>query len=319
MAVIDQKVTDRYAIYNGDSCEWLPTIPDDSIHHIVYSPPFSDLYNYSSSDRDLSNCKDYDEFLEHYKYIIEQTSRVLMPGRIAAVHCMDLKLGTIFNRDFPGDIIRLHAEHGMHFLSRIHIPKEPLAYALKTRLLKLRHGQIVKDATKCAPAGADYLIVFRKAGENRIPVTNPMGFQFYAGERQIPPKLNKFIGWEDPQTNKRAHWIWQQYASTFWDDIRVGRVLPHQKEKKEEKHICPLQLDVIERSLQMWSNEGEKVLTPFLGVGSEVYVSITMNRLGIGCELKSSYYRQSIANCESALSGANDPDKDDDMFASEVI
>lgn len=301
MAVTKQKITERYAIYHGDSCEVLPDLPKESVHLSIYSPPFADLYNYSSSDRDLSNCSTYDKFLEHYGFIVKEIERLLVPGRLTCVHCMDLKNGPGL-RDFPGDIIRLHEKMGFVYHCRHVIWKEPLRVAIRTRSQGLMHKQIVKDSSLCRVALPDYVLTFRKAGKNPLPIKHPLGITKYVGARQVPPRLlRKYSGWTNPKTNKLSHWIWQKYASAFWDDIRVDGVLEYKKarDKDDEKHVCPLQLDVIERCLELWSNKGDTVLTPFLGVGSEVYAAVKNGRKGIGVELKESYFRQAVRNIGS--------------------
>lgn len=307
MAVIQHEITDRYAIYNGDAVEVLSGLKPESIHLSVYSPPFADLYSYSSNDRDLSNCRNYDEFLAHYEFVVRQIARVTVPGRITVVHCMDLKREIGWMRDFPGDIIRLHERLGWKYHDRHAIWKEPLRVALRTRALGLTHRQIVKDSSFCHGAGADYVLAFRREGTNPIPIAHPAGMTTYAGSQQVPPELEKkFRNWPEPKTNKLSHWIWQQYASSFWDDVRSGRVLPYRaaKDKDEEKHVCPLQLDVIERCIHLWSNPGETVLTPFMGVGSEVYGALRLGRRGVGVELKPTYFRQAKLNVQSALQHA---------------
>lgn len=305
--VIEQKVTERYAIYHGDSMEVLPAIPDDSIHLSIYSPPFGGLYHYSSSDRDLSNCVDYDDFFTHYEFFVKEIARVTMPGRISAVHCMDVpKNGANIagHRDFPGDIIRLHEKHRFDYCPRICIWKEPLAVRNRTMAKALAHKQIVEDSTLTNVAGADYLIPFRKRGKNPVPVSHPNGLLEYAGERTIPHELMSYRGWGGNQIeNRYSHWIWRQYASCFWDDIRINNVLPFQdsKDDDDEKHVHPLQLDVIERAVILWSNEGETVFTPFMGVGSEVYGALVNSRKAIGVELKGSYYKQALKNIDMAF------------------
>jgi len=330
MAVIDQDVTNRFAIYNGDCCEVIPEMKDESIGMSVYSPPFAELYNYSSSDRDMSNCKSYDEFLVHYEFLVKQIARITKPGRVSAVHCMDLGLPSQYSRDFPGDIIRLHEKHGMGYFGRAVVWKEPLSVAIRTRSLHLMHRQIVKDSSRCKPCGPDYVLFFKKKGTNQEPIGNPYGITSYAGESDpekrkrngqlpIPSRLEKYKkGWDDPKTNKWAHWIWQQYASPVWMDIRTGYVLPYKKakEKDEEKHVCPLQLDVIERCLTLYSNEGDVVLTPFMGVGSEVYVAAKMGRIPIGIELKPSYYSQAQRNLYAALENKV-LEEEEDLFLGE--
>lgn len=304
MANLDPIITDKYALYNGDCVESIAQLPDETVHLSVYSPPFCGLYNYSSEDKDMSNCKSAEEFYEHYEFLVNQIERVTMRGRLTAVHCMDVPKKGGGLRDLPGDIIRLHDKCGFDYHARYAIWKEPLRVAIRTRSKGLMHRQIVKDSSECGNASADYVLVFKKHGENPVPIAHPTGLKDYAGEREVPTGLKeKFRDWKDPQTNKLAHWIWQQYASSFWDDIRVSHVLPykHAKDKDEEKHIHPLQLDVIERCVVMWSNPGETVLTPFMGVGSEVYGAVVLGRRGIGIELKQSYFRQACSNVKWAL------------------
>lgn len=306
MAVLDQVITDRYALYHGDCLEVLPSLPDESVHLSVYSPPFAGLYHYSSSERDLSNCGSYEEFFEHFSFVVEEISRLTVPGRVTAVHCMDIPSGNTGRDhliDFPGDLIRLHAEHRFRYVARYCIWKEPLEVRNRTLAKNLAHRTIVDDSSRCSNAAADYLLVFRKDGENPVPIAHPHGLESYAGARQIPPEVLRYRGWQGPQIeNRYSHWIWRQYASAFWDDIRLSRVLPYReaRDEEDEKHVHPLQLDVIERCLTLWSNPGETVLTPFLGVGSEVYGAVQAGRRGVGVELKASYFRQAIKNVELA-------------------
>lgn len=307
MAVSTQEITDRYAIYNGDSCEVMPTLPDESADLVVYSPPFCGLFHYSSSEHDLSNARSYDEFFEHYEFIVAETFRLLKPGRIAAVHCMDVpKDGANIAgyTDFPGDIIRLHEKIGFEYTPRICIWKEPLGVRNRTMAKALTHRQIVEDSTLVNVAAADYLIPFRKKGENPTPVTHANGLLEYAGERTIPKDVLKFKGWKGNQIeNRYSHWIWRQYASCFWDDIRINRVLPYKesRDEEDERHLHPLQLDVIERCVTLWSNPDEVVVTPFMGIGSEVCGALLNGRRGVGCELKPTYFRQAAKNCESVV------------------
>jgi len=303
----DQLITDRYALYLDDCLEVIPTLPDCSVHFSVYSPPFAGLYHYSSSPRDLSNSRDYVEFLEHYGFVVKEIHRLTMPGRVTAVHCMDIPNGNTGTGadhliDFPGDIIRLHDHHRFKYVARYHVWKEPLTVRNRTLAKKLAHKTIVEDSSRCAVASADYLLIFRKGGENPEPITHPNGLTEYAGERQIPPELLKYRGWQGKQIeNKFSHWIWRQYASAFWDDVRLDRVLPFQdsRDQEDEKHVHPLQLDVIERALVLWSNPGDTVLTPFMGVGSEVYAAVRAGRKGVGIELKPTYYNQARKNLET--------------------
>lgn len=314
MAVIDQVITDRYALYNGDSAEVLASLPAESIHLSLYSPPFATdhgaLYHYSSSERDLSNARNYKEFFEHYGFIVEQLHRLALPGRVSAVHCMDVP-GNGANTggdtiDFPGDIIRLHKEVGWTFACRYHVWKEPLGVRNRTMAKGLAHRQIVEDSTLCDNAAADQLLMFRKRGENPIPVTHAVGLTSYAGSREVPGELLKYRGWKGKQTtNRYSHWVWRQYASAFWDDVRIDRVLPYKpaRDSEDEKHLHPLQLDVIERAVVLWTNPAETVLTPFAGVGSEVAGAVMNGRRGVGIELKPSYWRQSVKNMEAVANG----------------
>lgn len=307
MAIGSQTITDSYALYHGDACEVLQSLPTESMDMSIYSPPFATevggcLYHYSSSERDLSNCRNYEEFFKHYEYIVEHIARLTKPGRISAVHCMDVPrngANICGYLDFPGDIIKLHQKHGFEYLPRICIWKEPLAVRNRTMQKSLAHRQIVDDSTQTNVAAADYLLPFRKRGENAIPVTHPTGLHEYHGERDVPGELLEYRGWTGKQTkNLYSHWVWRQYASCFWDDIRIDNVLPYKESKEEddERHMHPLQLDVINRACILWSNPGENILTPFMGVGSEVYGAVMNGRRGIGIELKESYYRQAVAN-----------------------
>ena len=307
MAVIEQEITERYAIYNADCIETMATLPDGKIHLSCYSPPFSGLYHYSSSDRDLSNCRDYEQFFEHYAFVVRELFRLTVPGRMTAVHCMDVPNGNSGCDnliDFPGDIIRLHKREGWNYIARYSIWKEPLGVRNRTMAKNLAHKTIVEDSSRCSVASADYLLVFRRKGQNPIPIAHPHGLLWYAGEREIPKNLLSYLGWKGNQIeNRYSHWIWRQYASAFWDDIRIGRVLPFKaaRDSDDEKHVHPLQLDVIERCLVLWSNPGETILTPFMGVGSEVYGALVNDRKAIGIELKPSYYRQARKNVREAI------------------
>lgn len=305
MAVLDQKVTDQFAVYNGDCIEGMAELPPSCVHLSVYSPPFGGLYHYSSSDRDLSNCISYDQFFEHYAFAVRELFRLTMPGRMTAVHCMDVpsgNSGTDYLIDFPGDIIRLHKTEGWNFIARYAIWKEPLAVRNRTMAKNLAHKTVVDDSSRCSVASADYLLVFRRKGENPVPIVHPVGLLEYAGEKKMPADILRFKGWTGNQIeNKFSHWIWRNYASAFWDDIRLGRVLPFKQARGEddEKHVHPLQLDVIHRCLQLWSNPGETVLTPFMGVGSEVFEAVRTGRRGVGFELKPTYFKQALANLDT--------------------
>jgi DNA modification methylase len=321
MAVDNQVITDRYAIYNGDCTETMRSLPDGKVHLSVYSPPFSGLYLYSSSERDLSNCASYEEFFEHYTFVVREIFRLTMPGRITAVHCADVPSGNSGCDnliDFPGDIIRLHEREGFKYIGRYSIWKEPLGVRNRTMQKNLAHKTIVDDSSRCSVASADYLIVFRRRGENPVPIAHPVGLLEYAGERKMPAELLPYRGWTGKQTeNRYSHWIWRQYASAFWDDIRMERVLPFQaaRDPEDEKHCHPLQLDVIDRVLTLWSNPDETVLTPFMGVGSEAYGAVRLGRRAIGIELKPSYYRQAVKNVAAAENDSLERRQSESLFA----
>jgi DNA modification methylase len=304
MAVDRQEITENYALYNGDCVEVLPSLPAASIGLSVYSPPFCGLYNYSSDDRDMSNNSTYDGFLDHYGFLVSEIARVTKPGRITAVHCMDIPQPGQRDGyyDFPAKVVELHEKNGFYFFGRIYIWKEPLRVAIRTRLKHLTHKQLVKDSAECTVAAGDQLLIFRKRGENKEPIAHPLGFSRYIGGIPIPEELLAFKGEVEQQKNKLSHWIWRRYASCVWDDIRIDRVLPYKaaKEPEDEKHVHPLQLDVIERTVAMWSNPMDTVLTPFMGVGSEAWGAIVNGRRAVGVELKGSYFSQAVKNLKNA-------------------
>lgn len=321
MKVKDQIITEDYAIYNSDCMYVLPTLKDESIDLSIYSPPFAGLYNYSSSENDFSNCESKEQFLDQYEFLVQQISRVTKPGRITAVHCTDVFDNTCRLWDFPSEIIKIHQKYGFEYRNRITIWKEPLKVRMRTMVQSLMHKFIVEDSTKCFTAMPDYVLVFTKKGENKVPVTHPFGINEYFGETPILPNilrawnnannsnLNEEQLWEhlnkineDDKITKLNHYIWQRYASSVWDDIRIDNVLPFRdsKEEDDEKHVHPLQLDVIDRLVELYSNPGEVVLTPFMGVGSEVYSPVSMGRKAIGVELKDSYFKQAKINISLA-------------------
>lgn len=321
MAVLGQVITKNYAAYNGDCVEVMQSLPSNSVHLSVYSPPFGGLYNYSSDERDLSNCNSYEQFFEHYTFVVRELSRLTLPGRCTAVHCMDVPSGNSGSDhyiDFPGDIIRLHEREGWHFIARHAVWKEPLWVRNRTLQKNLAHRTAVDDSVQCGVASADYVLIFRKRGENQIPVTHPTGFLEYAGDdSKMPAEVRALRGFDgDQKANRFSHWIWRRYASSIWDDIRMDRVLPYDeaRDKEDEKHVHPLQLDVIDRVIQMRSNPGETVLTPFMGVGSEVYSAVRWGRMGIGAELKPSYYRQAVKNMEMAVEDLDSKEDQCDLF-----
>ena len=321
MKAKNEKHTERYSIYNGDSMEVITGIPDNSIDLCLYSPPFAGLYQYSSDPRDMSNCESKEQFLQNYEFLIKELSRVTKDGRINAVHCTDVFDNTCRLWDFPNEIIKLYEKYGFEYRNRITIWKEPLKVRMRTMVQSLMHKFIVEDSTKCFTAMPDYILIFTKKGENQVPVTHPFGINHYAGETPILPNilrawnnanntdfttdelwehLNKIN--EDDKITKLNHYIWQRYASSVWDDIRIDNVLPfhNAKEDDDEKHVHPLQLDCIDRIVELYSNPDEVVLTPFMGVGSEVFSSVSMGRKGIGIELKDSYFKQAVKNLEEA-------------------
>lgn len=314
MKTKDQKHTDNYSIYNSDCMYVLPQLKSESIDLSIYSPPFAGLYNYSSSENDFSNCETREKFLEQYEFLIKEISRLTKSGRITAVHCTDVISGSQqYLWDFPHEIIKLHEKHGFHYRNRITIWKEPLKVRMRTMVRSLMHKLIVEDSTECFTAMPDYVLIFKKKGENKVPVTHPDGLSEYYGATPVLPDMEekygtfemlkkKYEGWDDPKTNKLSHIIWQRYASSVWDDIRIDNVLPFKESKDEddEKHVHPLQLDVIDRLVELYSNKGEVILTPFMGVGSEVYSPVSLGRKAIGVELKESYYKQALKNLAEA-------------------
>ena len=336
--VKDQMITDNYAIYNSDCMLVMPTLENESIDLSVYSPPFAGLYNYSSSENDFSNCESKEQFLEQYEYLVAEIARVTKKGRITAVHCTDVFDNTCRLWDFPNEIIRIHTKYGFEYRNRITIWKEPLKVRMRTMVQSLMHKFIVEDSTKCFTAMPDYVLIFTKKGENEVPVTHPCGLKKYFGETPILPNIlrafnnanesdmteaqlweylnNKFEDHEDPKSNKLSHYIWQRYASSVWDDIRIDNVLPFRdsKEEDDEKHVHPLQLDVIDRIIELYSNVGEIVLTPFMGVGSEVYSPVSLGRKAIGIELKDSYFKQAKINLSLANTRFKDEVKQQELF-----
>jgi DNA modification methylase len=293
--VLNQEVKENYAVYNGDSCEAIKNIPDNSIGYCLYSPPFADLYCYSNSECDMGNSKNYDEFFQHFEFLARDLFRVMQKGRVMSVHCIDIPAmkerdGYIGLKDFPGDLIRLFQKVGFIYHSRVTIWKNPLIEATRTKAIGLMHKQLCKDSAMCRQGLPDYIISFRKAGDNEKPISRQNGFERYIGEDMPEEKGVKF-----------SHETWRHYASPVWMDINQTRVLEYRgaRENEDEKHICPLQLDTIERCIELWSKEGDTFLTPFMGIGSEVYSALKMKRKAIGIELKESYYNQALRNIQS--------------------
>lgn len=292
--VLNQEVTDQYSLYHGDCCEVIQGIPDSSIHFSIFSPPFSSLYTYSNSDRDMGNCKSDTEFFQHFEFLIGELYRVLKPGRLLSFHCMNLPTskerdGFIGIRDFRGELIRAFQASGFIFHSEVCIWKDPVTAMQRTKAIGLLHKQLCKDSALSRQGVPDYLVTMRKPGNNDEPIAGEL--TDYAGDN--PPKR---VGNQKDSIN-----IWQRYASPVWMDINPSNTLSYvnARENKDERHICPLQLQVIERALQLWTNPGDIVLTPFMGIGSEVYVAVKTGRRGIGIELKESYFRCALNNLRS--------------------
>lgn len=312
----DQKVTDEYAIYHGDSCEVIKAIPDNSIHFGLHSPPFEGLYKFSNDPRDISN-NEGDDFWTHYSFLINEMLRVTMPGRLHAVHCMQLPTsktrdGFIGMRDFRGEIIRAYQDAGWIFHSEVCIWKDPVVAQQRTKSLRLLHKQVEKDSAMSGQGLADYIVTFRKPGDNPEPVSGRL--TEYVGEGNEPASVESRLGGKSRADAEKWYSIevWQRYASPVWMDINQSRTLQYRggRDEKDEQHISPLQLDVIERCIHLWSNPGDIVFTPFLGIGSEVYGAVEMGRFGVGVELKASYFRQAVKNLENASKR-----RKDDLFS----
>lgn len=341
--VLAQESGENWSMYNGDCCCLVKSLPDESIHFSIFSPPFASLYTYSNSERDMGNCKDYAEFSEHFRYLIGELYRVLKPGRCVSVHCMLLPTskqhhGYIGLQDFRGDIIRdfcgdeladFHrammriearlklandegdatrfsrmestlnamrdelrsnpaAEQLFVYHSEVVIWKDPVTAMQRTKALGLLHKQMVKDSCRSRQGVPDYVCTFRKPGDNPEPVEG---------------ELDRWVGDDSFKSEGRLSIdLWQRYASPVWMDINMSRTLQYKAARSEadERHLCPLQLDVIERCLLLWTNEGDVVLTPFGGVASEVVSAVKLGRRGIGIELKPSYFEQAVRNCRAA-------------------
>ena len=279
--VIEQIIKDNYSLYNGDSCEIIKGIPDNSIHYTIFSPPFASLYTYSNSERDMGNCKTDEQFYEHFKYLAKELYRVTMPGRLLSFHCMDLPMmkerdGAIGLKDFPAIIRQVFEDVGFIYHSRVTIWKNPVTEMQRTKALGLLHKQVKKDSSMVRMGIPDYIITMRKDGDNPEKITHT--------DEEFPVD------------------VWQRYASPVWMDINQSDTLQREsaREQADERHICPLQLPVIQRCIELWTNANDIVLDPFGGIGSTAYVARTLGRRAISCELKASYYRQMVANVASA-------------------
>lgn len=282
MNVINQEINNNFSLYNGDCVEVLKGIPDNSIHYSIFSPPFASLYTYSNSDRDMGNCKSDEEFQEHFKYLVNELYRVMMPGRLLSFHCMQIPLmkerdGVIGLKDFRGQLIKMFQDAGFIYHSEVTVWKNPVVEMTRTHSIGLLHKQLKKDSSMSRQGIPDYVVTMRKLGDNPEKVTHTNeGFPVNS---------------------------WQQYASPVWMDIKQNDTLNGRiaREKEDERHICPLQLEIIKRCIELWTNPGDIVFDPFAGIGSSLYVALRMNRRGLGVELKESYYKQAFSNCESAL------------------
>jgi DNA modification methylase len=294
MNCIDQVTTDRYAAYNGDCVEVLRGLPEQSIGYSIFSPPFASLFTYSNSPRDMGNVRSDAEFFEHFDFLVQELRRVMMPGRNVSFHCMDLpkskeRDGVIGLKDFPGELIRAFEKHGFTFHAKVTIWKDPVTAMTRTKALGLLHKSIRERSEMCRQGIPDYLITVRAPGESAPHVTH--------SAEDFPVHL------------------WQQIASPVWMDINPSDTLQYMsaREHDDEKHICPLQLEVIRRGVNLWTNPNDIVLSPFMGIGSEGYVALEMGRRFVGVELKQSYYRQAIKNLAGVLEN-----RARDLFAGEA-
>jgi hypothetical protein len=297
MKVLNQDQGLNWMLYNGDCVEVVKSLPDNSIHYTIFSPPFASLFTYSDLPEDMGNCKTDAEFYEHFGYLVPELYRLTMPGRLLSFHCMNMpytivKDGFIGIKDFRGDMIRLFQSAGFIFHSEVLIWKDPLLQAVRTKIITLAHKQLVKDSAMSGIGLPDYIITMRKPGKNPEPIAHGRGLETYIGTRDEPAAPKN----DEPGVNKYSHEVWQRYASPVWFDINQSNTLNIQqaREAKDERHICPLQLDVIARCLELWSNKNDIILSPFAGIGSEGYKAILMKRRFIGIELKKTYYDQAI-------------------------
>lgn len=306
-SVIDQIITDEYAIYHADCVEVASSLPDNSVDFSIFSPPFSSLYTYSNSDRDMGNAKSDAEFYQQFEFLVKELYRVMAPGRNIAFHCMNLPSskqndGFIGIKDFRGDLIRMFQRHGFIYHSEVTIWKDPVVAMQRTKAIGLLHKQLKKDSSISRQGIPDYLVVMRKPGDNAKPISGEL--RYFVGDE----KVNNFV--EHVRDDGRVAQvpdiprggsvidIWQRYASPVWHDINQSDTLQFRnaRDSDDERHICPLQLDVVERAMQLWSMTGDVVFTPFLGIGTEAYVAVKMGRKAIGAELKQSYFELAARN-----------------------
>ena len=307
--VLDQAAGSDWVVYNGDCVDVARGLPDASVGFTAFSPPFESLYTFSDHPRDMSNCPDRETFWTHFGFLIEELLRVTKPGRLCAVHCMDLPTsktrdGVIGMRDFPGEVVRAFEAKGWIYHSKVCIWKNPVSAMQRSKSIGLLHKQIKKDSTMSRMAAADYVVVLRKPGDNLEPVDGPFDC-YYGDETSVDGPLVTETGNIRSVNVPGDEWysiaVWQRYASPVWMDINQSDVLSHKmaREENDERHISPLQLTVIRRCIDLWSNPGDVVLSPFAGIGSELYCAVEMGRKAVGAELKASYFRQAIANLRS--------------------
>lgn len=325
MNVIDQASGKNWHLWNGDCVTVARSLPDESVHYTIYSPPFISLYTFSDDPRDMSNCRTDDEFWTHYKFLIAECFRITKPGRMVSIHCMNLptsKLrdGFIGLRDFRGDIIKAHQEAGFYYHSEVVIRKDPVSAMQRTKAIGLLHKQIKKDSTISRMAVPDYIVSMRKPGVNPEPVSGE--FDAYYGSEAEPDGILPSRRWDEeaqemvpcevaPGDPGYSVAVWQRYAEPVWMDIAQSDVLSRKeaREEADEAHIAPLQLTPIRRCIELWCNKGDVVFSPFAGIGSELYVALQMGMRPIGAELKPSYWRQAVQNCERAAAGEQMPPK----------
>jgi DNA modification methylase len=331
MNCIDQAIGKNWAMYNGDCVEVLRSLPDNSVGMSIDSPPFIGLYIYSNSDRDMGNCANEAEFFEHYKFAIREAYRVTIPGRVCVVHCKDLPAyfhrdGYSGLKDFPGEIIRAHEESGWSYHSRVTIWKCPVVERERTNNNGLLHKTVLRDRSQLRQGMADYLIIMRKVSEGQLESADPVGqgegFRQYIGSEDGDPRKQGQLH-PSPYARKslasdNSINIWRRYAEPVWWDINQQDVLNGKiaREDKDEKHICPLQLGVIRRAVEIWSDPGDVVLSKFGGIGSEPVVAVEQGRKGVGIELKPAYYLQAVKNlkeAESRLEQESEPDMFGDL------
>lgn len=307
--VLTQRIEDQWALYNADCIDVCRGLPSASIHYTIFSPPFESLYTFSDNPRDMSNCLASEVFWGHFRFLIDELYRITMPGRLVTIHCMQLptsKLrdGFIGLRDFRGEIIRGFEAPGFIYHSEVCIRKDPVIAMQRTKAIGLLHKQVVKDSAMSRMSIADYMVTMRKPGENPEPIAGP--FDGYYGtdaaeDGALVTENSTMRTVNRPGDGWYSVAVWQRYAEPVWMDIDQGDVLSHRvaREEEDERHIAPLQLTPIRRCIQLWSNPGDIVFSPFAGIGSELYVAVEMGRKALGAELKTSYYEQAIANIKS--------------------